>query len=185
MAIKQRQDYQKQDTVKVSVQFKKTQSKCVNPKKLQYKRDKKKQDKRRKQGREEKTFQNEIYSEIKTFTHNRKNKNVMTQYDWEFKEYLIGFWDNQKHKSGRWITENDKQYMDRHEYNDYNRICYYLDMKEYYEEEKRFESQMRMDEEEQDRYNKQKIQINIKKTQSPLEKVNVYCPNCNSILDTK
>ena len=161
MAIKQRQDYQEHDTIKVSTQLKKTYSKYVNPKKLQYKRDEKKQDKRRKQGREEKTFQNEIYSEIKTLTHNRKNEKVMTNYDPDFKEYIIGFWDNQKYKSGRWITDNSIQYMDKNEYNDLMINRYYQDMEEYYEsmdevyeEQERInklhlESQMWMDEEEQ------------------------------------
>ena len=204
MTIKQRLDYREHDTVKVSTQLKNTHSKCVNPKKLQYKRDKKKQDNCRKQGRKEKTFQNEIYSEIKTSTHNKENTKVMSNYDPDFKEYLIGFWDNQKYKSGRWVTDNSIQYMDKKEFNDLIRIRYYQnmeDMKEYYEAQNEYyEEQDRIDEEqlefqrridEEVRYldnelKKLKKQKNMIKKQKTLEIANenhsikkIYCPNCN------
>ena len=89
----------------MSVQYKKTYKNNVNQKKLQYNIDKKKQDKRRKQGRKEKTFQNEIYSEIKTSTHNRKNTNAITDYDYNWRIYLIGYWDNKSYQSGRWLQK--------------------------------------------------------------------------------
>ena len=132
MVNKQRQQISTFDTVKVSVQYKKTHQKNINQKKLQYIKDKKKQDKRRKQGRKEKNFQNQIYSEVKMSNYRGEKAKMMTPYDPDYPEYIFGYWEKQNHKSGRWITENDIQFMDKHEYFDVKANLYYMEMDEYY-----------------------------------------------------